>query len=107
MKFEKSAPKLKVDDFEVGQIISSNSTILGVEEVETEFGTRHVLTLENTNDEKIGVYLNQKSIDNIVDSYGNESDHWPGRQVRIRCDRGHGKWKNKMIIIEPLKAEKV
>lgn len=107
-KFEKSIASLTVEEFDLDTLALSQATIVDIKEVETEYGSRDCLILKDEKDEKVKLFLNQTSIDNLIDAYGAESAVWTGKLINVRCVKAsRGQYKGKMLIVEPLAAQKV
>lgn len=101
MELERSIKALKADDFAVGQLICADAKILGVESLETEFGLRNQITLDDSKT-KMKVFLNRFSQDALIDAYGTKTENWINKYALIRCERAGGKFKNKMIVVLPM-----
>lgn len=102
MRLKKSTKGLKAEDFSDGDVAVNSGKILDVQELETEYGNRNYLTFFNEEEEKdSAVFLNAKSKDELIDSFGEETDNWNGKKVKIVCSKGSGKYKNKMLLVKP------
>ena len=53
-----------------------------VSTVETKYGDKRTLVFDKGNEEK-QVFLNAISLQNLVDAFGDETDDWHGKKVRI------------------------
>jgi len=102
MKMHKSIKSLKTEDFAVDQVVIENAVISGVEEIDTEYGKRKLVKVNDLGEDKT-IFLNQLSIDLLIDQFGEETEAWFGEQVKVVCEKGKGKFKNPMFVITPIK----
>ena len=47
-----------------------------------DYGDRHVFKIKTVNGEKV-LTFNQTSLNNIIDGYGDETETWVGKQVKL------------------------
>ena len=52
------------------------------QQLEGQFGTQTVFTLKTRNGDK-GLALNQKSINNLIDAFGEETGNWIGKEAKV------------------------
>ena len=108
MKVEKSVSALRAEDYKDGDFVVKTATLVKVEQKPTEYGDKQFATVRCMETNKThGVFLNQPSIDELIDGFGAETDTWGGRAVSVRCAISNGKYKKKMLIVLPLEAVKV
>lgn len=92
-------PSLKAQDYKEGEVVKSSIPIKDIVDVETKFGDKTIITLEDGD----AVFLNAESNNNLVDSFGKEDEHWKGKYVSVICkkDNVFGKL---MLVIQPITA---
>lgn len=61
-------------------------TFLDVMEQSTKFGKKAIATIEKDG-KKYNVFLNTKSINNLIEKYGEESDNWKGRLIELKREK--------------------
>jgi hypothetical protein len=59
-----------------------SAKIIGVKDVETTYGKKPVLMFENGN-EKNSVFINQFSMTNLIEAFGQDDSKWTGKQIKI------------------------
>lgn len=92
-------PTLKAEDFKDGETAIATGTILSIKDgVETEFGEKTILMVENSADGKqYGLFCNRITLNNLIDLYGDDDLMWVGKQVKIHCIKDD-KYKQKMLV---------
>lgn len=52
-------------------------------QIEGQFGTQDVFLMKLANGEEKNVSLNQTSLNNLIDAFGEDSKNWIGKQVKV------------------------
>lgn len=100
-------PALKAEDYKDGEEVVANATIKEVRDVKTKFDTEEndastVLTFEDEADgETKSVFLNAKSTNNLIDSFGADDSAWAGKMIKIGCEKDPH-YKKRMLVVSPL-----
>lgn len=75
----------------------TTATIESVRDLDTKHGNKTVTTL-NDGKKSFDVFLNNMSINNLIDAYGDEDQEWIGKNVQVskeKCER----FDNEMIVL--------
>lgn len=94
-------PALKAQDYKEGAVVKSQVPIKDIIEVETRFGEKSVLVLEDGD----SIFLNAASNNSLIDAFGKESDIWKGKFVSIVCEKDTI-FNKLMLVVKPLTATK-
>lgn len=70
---------IKGDDIKDGDVVKLADA---GQIIEGDYGGRHVFKIQTRNGEKI-ISLNQKSLNNLVDAFGEETNLWVGKSVKL------------------------
>jgi len=100
-KLRRSIKALKTEDYANNEVVVDKGTILGFDDKDTEYGERKIMSFKHDGEEK-NVFLNQTSQDNLIDAFGEDCDSLIGEQIKITCKKGEGKYKNLMLVVEPI-----
>lgn len=65
-----------IKDGDIVEILNDGAIMVG------QYGEQHVFKIKTRNGEK-AVTFNQKSINNLIDSFGEESSGWVGKEVKV------------------------
>lgn len=77
--------------------------IKGIEDVDTKFGIKAKAVLENqAEDLTFDVFLNNFSMQNLIDAYGEDDSSWVGQIVDLKKEID-GMYKKEMIVLHPVK----
>lgn len=70
----------KGDDYKDGDFLTIANE---GEQIEGEFGMQNVFLMKTSKGKEGNVSFNQTSLNNIIDSYGDDSINWIGKEVKI------------------------
>ena len=77
----------------------ANAEILKVKDVPTKYGTKQVLTIQDTDAEaKFDLFLNTTSMNNLIDLFGNDDNLWLGKVVKISTEVDEKFGKNMIVV---------
>jgi hypothetical protein len=77
---DKFAPSLDKDkDIQSGDIIQ---IISDVRTANTKFGEKQIIEIKLPNEEVRSLWLNQSSISNIIDKYGEDTNNWVDKPMK-------------------------
>jgi hypothetical protein len=88
---------LKAEDYKAGDVVLATGFIQQCEDIETKFGTKTLLTLQD-GDRLASVFVNMISNNNLVEAYGENDEVWKGKPVRVICDKDDIFNKKKLVI---------
>lgn len=73
------------------------------EKVQGDFGERLVVKIETKSKDVKNLSLNQTSVNNLIDAYGNETNEWQGEKVRVWIVKANvgGKMKDVVYLTAP------
>lgn len=97
---------LKARDYIVGQIVIATGKIVGMKDVVTKFNkdgeNSTIVTIENQSNDIINnVFINNESMNNLIDAYGVDDLMYIGKLVKVVCnDSNH--FKAKQLVIVPI-----
>jgi hypothetical protein len=90
-------PALKAQDFTEGQVIKATAFIKEIFDVETKFGDKTIITLDDNDN----VFMNTESNNRLVEKYGENDVNWINKAVRVSCEKD--KVFNKlMLVVTPI-----
>lgn len=74
------------------------------QEVSGNYGTQDVFLIKCISGEEKNVSLNQTSINNLIDSYGDDSKNWIGKEAKVWLIRAmvSGKMQTVLYLSHPL-----
>jgi len=70
-------PNVNIQNGEIITILNEGEFIEG------KYGRRIVFKIQNSAGEELNLTFNQKTINNLIDVYGNETKNWIGKQARV------------------------
>jgi len=70
-------------------------------DVETVHGKKIIATVLK-DDDKYSVFMNQVSVNNLIEAFGEDDDGWKGKLCDLK-EEVAPKYKNKMIVFYPVK----
>ena len=77
--------------------------IIGTKDIRTKYGERIALILHETEkDFKFEVFLNERSLREIVSTFGKDDEAWKGKLVSLTSERDP-KFNKEMIVVQPVK----
>lgn len=78
------------------------AVIVAIEDVETKFGKNTKAVLENQTDNlTFDVFLNNFSMQNLVEAFGEEDTTWKGQIVNLKKELD-SVYKKEMIVVYPV-----
>jgi len=89
----------KGEDIKDGDIVTINDA---GQIVTGDYGDRMVFKISTRNGEK-NLSFNQKSLNNLIDSYGEDSEGWKGKEAKIHMVKAmvSGKFQNIVYLAHP------
>lgn len=96
---------LKAEDFKEGDQPIKEGSILSVKDIMTKFSKNQELqTVCAIQDKKDGqkwdIFLNNKSLNNLIEGFGDEDDSWLNKHVTIVCEK-EPNFKKLMLVVYP------
>lgn len=93
--FAKKGEDIKQDD--IVKIASEGQVVEG------NFGEQNVFLIKLAKGEEKNVSLNQTSINNLIDAYGEDSKNWIGKDAKVWLIRGmvSGKMREMLYLAHP------
>jgi hypothetical protein len=107
MEIEKSVitPTLKVTKSKDTDIIFEKpfqADIRSVKEINTDYGKKLLINLQNVKNLLFSVFLNAKSKNLLIEAFGKETEDWKGHLVDLKKETDE-KYKKEMIVLYPVK----
>lgn len=110
MKREKQEliPTLKVkvdenDDLSVELKKKMQVSIVEIKDIETRYKTKTIAIVQDADGNKYQVFLNTKSLNNLIDAFGDEDSTWKGRLCDLVVESAPAPYeKQKMIVFKPV-----
>lgn len=90
-------PALKAQDFTEGQIIKQSVFIKDINDVETRFGNNTIISFDDGD----SIFMNNSTLNNMIDKYGEEDKNWIGKGVRLVCEVDKV-FSKKMLVLYPI-----
>ena len=78
-------------------------TIVIIKDVETKFGTKIIMTLNNKKLGDFNVFVNNVSIGKLIKAYSDDDEAWIGKIVDLKKEQDT-KFNKDMIVIYPVVA---
>lgn len=99
-------PTMKVNEKKLkdGDILASECEVvlLDVKDVETDsYGLKIVGIVENEQFGKFQIFLNNFSIEKLVEAFGDEDNNWKGKRISLKVEEDP-QFKNEMIVTYPI-----
>lgn len=96
-------PTLKADDFKAGDTVIATAIVNDIKDVETkQYGLKTVIVLENQQDNvKQQVFLNNYSMSNLIDAYGEDDTNWRNKFVSVECQKDKD-FNKKMLVVKAI-----
>ena len=76
-------------------------TIEGITDVETKYGERTVLRVMDTNKKEFSVFVNNYTLERLIDGFGAEDSKWLGKTVKLTKEKD-ATFGKEMIVVSPL-----
>ena len=76
--------------------------IVQISDVETTFGNKTIVALHNDDLGDFQVFVNNKSMKNLVEALGEEDKTWIGKVIDLTLEQDE-KFKKNMIVLTPIK----
>lgn len=76
--------------------------IISFEDIETTFGKKLIATVSMKDDEKFCIFVNNTSLERLIEAYGDDDEKWIGKTVKLTLEKNE-KFKSKMIVLNPKK----
>lgn len=67
-----------------------------------DFGEKCIVTVEDEEGMKFNIFVNNSSMANLIEAFGDDDKGWIGKFVDIKREK-NDKFKNKMIVLYPVK----
>ena len=91
---------LRADDIKDGDL----KVVQEMKEVGTKYGEKRIMMF----DDDTQLFLNSMSLQNLVTDFGDETDAWVGKQVKLTLETSERtRGKNSIIVESAVKEEKV
>lgn len=101
MKVPKSVKALKVANFSVGDIVIKRGKIMSLTTKDSkEFGKKFFMTIKE-GDKMQAIFVNQTSLDTLVEAFGDESEDWIGHKISVSV--GKTEKNQAMFVVNPIK----
>ena len=80
---------LKAKDYKINDVPFSSAKIIVVRDIETKFqdSVKTLLEIETEEGDNVSVFLNQKSINNLVDDFGENDESWVGKKIKSQIEK--------------------
>jgi len=88
---EWAKPKQDIDSGDIIRIKNSGEIIQG------EYGDRHVFKVATKNGEKL-LSLNQTSLNYLIDAFGDETESWVGKDIKVWLVKSNIQGKMKDVV---------
>ena len=75
--------------------------IVNVSDIATAYGEKTIIALNNSDLGDFQIFVNNKSMGNLVEKFGDEDKTWIGRIVDLKLEQDE-KFKKNMIVLYPL-----
>ena len=75
--------------------------IVNLTDVATTYGEKTIVALHNDDLGDFQVFVNNKSMSNLIESFGEEDKKWIGKIVNLTLEQDE-KFKKNMIVLNPL-----
>lgn len=103
MKVNKSIKALKVADFKVGQEVIKRGKIQNlVTKQSAEYGEKYFMTVR-TEDKVQAIFVNQTSMDSLIDAWGDNTDEWIGEKISVVVDKTEKG--QPMFLVKPIRED--
>ena len=97
--------KIKADEKNEDDIPfkKTRATIVSTEDIETKkFGDKVKANLNNEEFKDFSVFVNNTSLNNLIEAYGNDDENWVGKVVELTKNVDET-FKSDMIVLNPVK----
>lgn len=98
---------LKVQDYNLKDTAIPSAIIVSISDVKTKFDNddekSEVLAFKDeSDDETKSVFINAKSINNLIDTFGDNDELWIGKKIKVVVEKNDFFNKN-MFVVYPIK----
>lgn len=90
-------PALKAQDYKQDQIVKATCFIKEIIDVETKFGDKTVITLDDGD----SVFMNAESNNRLLERFGEEDKNWINKAVKITCEKDNT-FNKLMLVVSPI-----
>jgi len=80
--------------------IECEATVIDTKDVETKFGKKVVMTLYNEALNDFDVFVNNYSMEKLINAYGSNDEYFLGKIVSLSKEKD-AKYKKDMIVLTP------
>lgn len=101
-------PTLKVkveedDDTSVELKKKKQVSIVEIKDIETKYKTKTIAVVQDSDGNKYQVFLNSRSLNNLIDAFGKDDTLWKGRLCDLVVENAPAPYeKQKMIVFKPV-----
>ena len=64
----------------------------------TKYGEKTILTIEDSSGKKYNLFLNTKSINNLLEAFGEDSENWKGKLANLRKEKDSYYNKDSIVV---------
>jgi hypothetical protein len=76
--------------------------IVDTKDVESKlYGEKTILVLKDTNERVFGIFINNYSMENLINSFGEDDKNWKGKLVDLTKEQD-AQFKKDMIVVKPV-----
>jgi len=99
-------PTMKIDADSENELdipyVECQVTIEAISDVETKkYGKKTLATVRNSEAKRFNVFINNFSMQNLIDSFGDEDKAWIGKVVNLVKEKDEN-YDTDMIVIQPI-----
>jgi len=88
---------LKAQDYTENQIVKPTAFIKEIIEVETKYGDKTIIKLDDND----SIFMNAETNNRLIDKLGRNDEVWIGKAVRLTCERDKTFGKL-MLVLTPI-----
>ena len=76
--------------------------IISLNDIKTTYGEKTIIVLNNSDLNDFQLFVNNKSMENLIEAFGKEDSEWIGKIVNLKLEKDK-KFNKNMIVLYPVK----